>query len=143
LVFGDVVDQKFSTTISTMISNIARQRMIHRPTALAAFYWVTASLAASSSSFAFGFGGSPVLTSFFAHRPPIVLSKLRCGGSTATVTEQTTTTTTSADALTMSAQSKVDALRGRMKDLGLDVYLVPTDDPHLSGSYTRFHIADQ
>jgi hypothetical protein len=36
-----------------------------------------------------------------------------------------------------SVQAKVDALRGRMKELGLDVYMVPTDDPHLSG--TRNH----
>jgi hypothetical protein len=31
----------------------------------------------------------------------------------------------------MSAGEKLDALRSRMKD----VYLVPSDDPHLSGTY--------
>jgi cytoskeletal protein RodZ len=32
------------------------------------------------------------------------------------------------------AGAKLDALRQRMKELQLDVYLVPTDDPHLSGT---------
>jgi hypothetical protein len=34
----------------------------------------------------------------------------------------------------MSAGDKLDALRRRMKELDLDVYLVPSDDPHLSGT---------
>ena len=35
---------------------------------------------------------------------------------------------------TMKASEKLDALRNRMKELNLDVYLVPSDDPHLSGT---------
>ena len=31
------------------------------------------------------------------------------------------------------AAEKLEALRSRMKELNLDVYLVPSDDPHLSG----------
>lgn len=34
---------------------------------------------------------------------------------------------------TMTAGDKLKALRDRMKELDLDVYIVPTDDPHLSG----------
>jgi hypothetical protein len=34
----------------------------------------------------------------------------------------------------MTAGDKLDALRSRMKELDLDVYLVPPDDPHLSGT---------
>lgn len=34
----------------------------------------------------------------------------------------------------VSAGEKLDALRSRMKELDLDVYLVPSDDPHLSGT---------
>jgi hypothetical protein len=36
----------------------------------------------------------------------------------------------------MSAGEKLVALRSRMKELDLDVYLVPSDDPHLSGTLT-------
>jgi ribosomal protein L11 len=35
---------------------------------------------------------------------------------------------------TLTPQEKVDAVRAKMKELNLDVYLVPTDDPHLSGT---------
>ena len=33
---------------------------------------------------------------------------------------------------TMTSSAKLEALRSKMKDLNLDVYLVPSDDPHLS-----------
>lgn len=35
----------------------------------------------------------------------------------------------------MTPASKLDILRSKMKELNLDVYLVPSDDPHLSGEY--------
>jgi hypothetical protein len=35
--------------------------------------------------------------------------------------------------MTPTPASKLDALRSKMKELDLDVYLVPSDDPHLSG----------
>ena len=35
---------------------------------------------------------------------------------------------------TMTASSKLEALRANMKDINVDVYLVPSDDPHLSGT---------
>jgi hypothetical protein len=35
----------------------------------------------------------------------------------------------------MTPSAKLDALRQRMKELDLDVYLVPTDDPHLCGMF--------
>ena len=36
----------------------------------------------------------------------------------------------------MTPAEKLDALRKEMKEKGLDVYLVPSDDPHLSGRLT-------
>jgi Xaa-Pro aminopeptidase len=137
---------------TTMVHVVQRQRSIHQPatTALAAFYWaaatwVTASSSTSSSSssfvvFGFNGGGSPPA---FSQRPSArggantILSKIRCG-STSTTVEQTIASALPAPAM-MTAQSKVDAFRGRMKELGLDVYLIPTDDPHLSGSYGAVH----
>ena len=38
-----------------------------------------------------------------------------------------------ATASAMTPASKLEALRSRMKELDLDVYIVPSDDPHLSG----------
>lgn len=37
----------------------------------------------------------------------------------------------------MDAATKLKELRQRMKDLDLNVYLVPTDDPHLSGTLSK------
>ena len=33
----------------------------------------------------------------------------------------------------MTPASKLEALRAKMKELNLDVYIIPSDDPHLSG----------
>jgi hypothetical protein len=43
----------------------------------------------------------------------------------------------------MTSESKVEALRKRMKQLDLDIYLIPSDDPHLSGKKTKcpFYLA--
>jgi hypothetical protein len=35
----------------------------------------------------------------------------------------------------MTPAEKLQALRFKMKELDIDVYLVPSDDPHLSGKY--------
>ena len=43
------------------------------------------------------------------------------------------TSDTTAESLAMAPSEKLQALRARMKELDLDVYLVPSDDPHLSG----------
>lgn len=63
----------------------------------------------------------------------------------ATTVRSMTTTTTAAEGAgtlstsmkeggdTMTPAAKLDALRSKMKELNLDVYLVPSDDPHLSG----------
>ena len=51
--------------------------------------------------------------------------------STAEKTSSDTATTSSNAAMTPA--EKLQALRARMKELGLHVYLVPSDDPHLSG----------
>ena len=47
----------------------------------------------------------------------------------------TTDATDTADTVTMTPASKLEALRAKMKELDLDIYLIPSDDPHLSGKY--------
>lgn len=52
-------------------------------------------------------------------------------------TEETAAAATISDPelpVNMSSEEKLATLRKRMQELNLDVYLVPTDDPHLSGS---------
>jgi hypothetical protein len=136
-----------STT--TMVRAVQRLGSIHRrpATALAAFYWAAATWAASSSPspsssssiVVFGFGGtggSPTrgfgIPSQRRHSIWTTVSNICCGSTVTKSIEDTTTATTTT--IMSSAQSKVDALRVRMKELGLQVYLVPTDDPHLSGT---------
>ena len=61
------------------------------------------------------------------------------GGGRVVKTTRTMSTTTdatdTADTVTMTPASKLEALRAKMKELDLDVYLIPSDDPHLSGKY--------
>jgi hypothetical protein len=142
----------FHRSTTTMVRVVQRQgpiRSIHRrpATALASFYWVAATWAVSSSPSSSsslvvsrfgGTGGSPArgfgIPSQRRHSIWTAVSNICCGSTATKSIEDTTTETTT----TMSSvQAKVDALRGRMKELGLDVYMVPTDDPHLSG--TRNH----
>jgi hypothetical protein len=49
--------------------------------------------------------------------------------------ERVTMAKISTAASSMTPAAKLTALRARMKELNLDVYLVPSDDPHLSGTY--------
>jgi hypothetical protein len=61
------------------------------------------------------------------------------GGSVSSASSSVLSMSTTAEApvktgSNMSAGDKLDALRSRMKELDLDVYLVPSDDPHLSGT---------
>jgi hypothetical protein len=63
------------------------------------------------------------------------------GGSLAPSRFMTTTTTTTTESSelastatdTMTPAAKLEALRAKMKELNLDVFIVPSDDPHLSG----------
>lgn len=43
--------------------------------------------------------------------------------------------TSQAAATSMTPAAKLEALRAKMKELNLDAYLVPSDDPHLSGTF--------
>lgn len=43
----------------------------------------------------------------------------------------------------MTPAAKLDALRSKMKMYNLDVYLVPSDDPHLSGKHGTTGVALQ
>ena len=58
----------------------------------------------------------------------------RLSSNTATITEQNQEYNASMSAKTPA--SKLVALRARMKELSLDCYIIPTDDPHLSGKST-------
>lgn len=56
--------------------------------------------------------------------------------ATTQTNEERTTRNESGEIMsTLTPAEKLDALRERMKELDLDVYLVPTDDPHLSGTF--------
>ena len=52
--------------------------------------------------------------------------------STISPTEEETTTVNTEETNIMTASEKLTAMRSAMKDVGVDVYLVPSDDPHLS-----------
>jgi hypothetical protein len=52
----------------------------------------------------------------------------------ATTMTTTTTSTSSPSDNVLTPASKLEALRLRMKELDLDAYLIPPDDPHLSGT---------
>jgi hypothetical protein len=49
-------------------------------------------------------------------------------------TTEEVTTTTNMDVSLTSAATKLTGLRALMEERDLDVYLIPTDDPHLSGA---------
>ena len=57
--------------------------------------------------------------------------------TTTPTTEESSSPSSSTDTTkcTMTPSEKLQALRTRMKELDLDVYLVPSDDPHLSGKF--------
>jgi hypothetical protein len=68
------------------------------------------------------------------------LQQLRGGSTSSSSSSSVLSMSTTAEApvktgSNMSAGEKLDALRSRMKELDLDVYLVPSDDPHLSGTF--------
>ena len=63
-------------------------------------------------------------------------STSRLQSTTTTTSQEGSTDTTSAAASSvMTPAEKLEALRSRMQELDLDVYLVPSDDPHLSGKF--------
>jgi hypothetical protein len=55
--------------------------------------------------------------------------------STTSLSSTTIETAEETASTSMTPASKLEALRAKMKELDLDVYLVPSDDPHLSGTY--------
>jgi len=55
--------------------------------------------------------------------------------TTTPTTEESSSSSTDTTKCTMTPSEKLRALRTRMKELDLDVYLVPSDDPHLSGKF--------
>ena len=56
--------------------------------------------------------------------------------NTAIITEQNQESNAMIAAKT--STSKLEALRARMKELSIDCYIIPTDDPHLSGKSNKF-----
>lgn len=80
--------------------------------------------------------------STFGHKSsvPFVssLSSKSLATRTAMSSEGTTETNQEKETMVSSsrtAASKLESLRAKMKELSLDCYLVPTDDPHLSGKF--------
>ncbi len=53
-------------------------------------------------------------------------------GGSITPVKMTSTSTEAVASVEPTAEEKLNALRSKMKDLDLDVYIVPSDDPHLS-----------
>jgi hypothetical protein len=51
--------------------------------------------------------------------------------TTTIATESSELASTTTDSMTPAA--KLEALRAKMKELNLDVFIIPSDDPHLSG----------
>jgi hypothetical protein len=77
----------------------------------------------------------------FARRAAFHLFPLRMSTTVEpTVAESMDSSQTNGET-TMDAASKLAALRQLMKARDLDVYLVPTDDPHLSGAYILYVVA--
>ena len=70
------------------------------------------------------------------HRNIKTAASALCMSTTAEPTSTTPATLVVENEDSMGAATKLSALRKSMKDLDLDVYLVPSDDPHLSGPCT-------
>lgn len=67
---------------------------------------------------------------------PSYVSAIRAGSLSSTSTS--VTTTASSTSTSMTPLEKLTALRDQMKEKELDVWIVPTDDPHLSGRSSLF-----
>jgi Xaa-Pro aminopeptidase len=85
---------------------------------------------------------SPQHTSIFGvlHRPSYPSSTSSTIPLSSTTTEKGETEITTVAMATdaeMTSASKLDSLRSEMKKLDLDVYIVPSDDPHLSGKFDQ------
>ena len=82
-------------------------------------------------------GGS--LTNTYTTRATTTTTTTALGKSAVSTEEEAATTSTEATKqdsskamMMMTPSEKLEALRSKMKELGLDVYLVPSGDPHLS-----------
>jgi hypothetical protein len=64
-------------------------------------------------------------------KAPSLVQRSMTATSDALSTASSSTTATTMDSMTPAA--KLEALRNKMKELNLDVYIIPSDDPHLSG----------
>ena len=98
---------------------------------------VTALFALASSPSAAFVSGGPSVTAGLAPGSALIRGGSRAFHKRKQAKGLTMSTTTTdadtTDAVTMTPASKLEALRSKMKELNLDVYLVPSDDPHLSG----------
>lgn len=73
--------------------------------------------------------------SWISNSPTDIKSKFgyaTSGGSRTKTDMASTMEATTKETADMTAADRLSALRSKMKELNLDVYLVPTDDPHLS-----------
>lgn len=96
--------------------------------------WATISTATTRGPFLSYRGG---FFSSSATNQPLVPENPRGTVPTVSRTAMASSATETAEVLasaTMTPAEKLESLRTRMKELNLDVYLVPSDDPHLSGT---------
>lgn len=139
----------FRCFVMPRVSSATSKPRLHQVAVTALF----ATLASSSSSSAFnswtGTTRGPFAVSRGGHYSSSLVPDDRRVGFTTTTSSQskststrsTMTSSTATDNDTdqatvstmMSSAEKLEVLRAKMKELELDVYLVPSDDPHLSG----------
>ena len=70
--------------------------------------------------------------SVFEHKPKASPFLVHRGGSINPLKMTSTSTESVASPQISDAGAKLESLRSKMEELGLDAYIVPSDDPHLS-----------
>jgi hypothetical protein len=128
-------------TTGTMVMRSTRvslsKRLILRPAAAAAFLALSSPVASFSPQ---RYSSSFVRAAAFGNHESchrVSLFQVRGGSQQLSSTAVTAVDQEELCFTSMTPTARLDALRKRMKDLDLDVYLVPSDDPHLSGKFLQ------
>ena len=83
------------------------------------------------------FAASTVQKAYAPHPAAFVrggsVPKKSCRGLFSTTEKSSSTAADTTTTAATEMAGKLESLRARMKELGMDVYLIPSDDPHLSG----------
>ncbi len=131
-------------SVMPRLSSTLSKHRLHQVAVTALF----ATLASSSSSSAFNplatTTRGPFLVSRGGYSSIFVPGDRRVAFTTSKSSSMSSSTVTdTAEATTLASLSpseKLEALRAKMKELDLDVYLVPSDDPHLSGMWEYYFL---